>query len=842
MLSQKNSEAIFKAVPVPCLILSPDKPRFTILEVNNAYSKVTKTKESDLINKSILEAVPENTEELNTIRVKNLWASLDQVLATKVPHKMAIQKYDIPVSNDQESEVRYYRPENIPVLDEKEEVEYIIHAVMDVTGSVLSGEREKTVRNKLLKSQEYYRSLFDYNPDAVFSFDLNGNFLSVNEGLARLLKRSTDELLKTPFTSFVAPEDLKAVSDHLKKAGKGEIQYYNTDMITAFGNRLSVNITNLPIVVNDRIIGVHGIAKDITKAVKVAKELQQSREQLQKIIDQSLDVICTIDEEGNFVKVGAASKIVWGYLPEELVGKKYITLVYEEDIDLTIKAERDVRSGSKVTSFENRYKRKNGEIIPVIWSAKWDDNEKIFYCVAKDATEIKKAEKQLKEYNNRISTILESITDGFYAVDKNWIVTYWNKKAEEMFGLSRENILGKNLWEVYQDAISFKFYEKFHYAISENVSSHFEEYYPPINKWLEISAYPSEDGLSIYFRDITERKYAEEQIRLSKERYDILAKATNDVIWDWDLNHSKILWNNTLQIEIGYNILETDTNWWYEHIHPEDRERVIHKIHDYIDNARAKWNDEYRFLCADGSYKYFYDRGFLILDEQQNPVRMIGAMQDITAQKEEEHRLKLLESVITNATDAIMITDAEPIDEPGPKIVYVNKAFTEMTGYSKEETIGRSPRFLQGPKSDRAELNRLRKALENSETCEIETINYKKNGEEFRIHMAISHVANNINKVTHLIAIIRDITERMKNIQAIKEQNERLREISWTQSHLVRAPLARIMGLIYVLSKTESHGKTQEEILQSILNSAKELDNVIRDIVYKTEIVNSSEK
>lgn len=142
--------------------------------------------------------------------------------------------------------------------------------------------------------------------------------------------------------------------------------------------------------------------------------------------------------------------------------------------------------------------------------------------------------------------------------------------------------------------------------------------------------------------------------------------------------------------------------------------------------------------------------------------KIISVSRDVTAKKKEEQRLKLLESVITNTNDAILITEAEPFDEPGPRILYVNEAFTKMTGYTAEEVIGKSPRILQGPNSDKAELARLSKAVRNWESCEITTINYKKNGDEFWINLSVSPVADKTGWYTHWISIERDVTEKKK--------------------------------------------------------------------------------
>ncbi len=268
---------------------------------------------------------------------------------------------------------------------------------------------------------------------------------------------------------------------------------------------------------------------------------------------------------------------------------------------------------------------------------------------------------------------------------------------------------------------------------------------------------------------LIENRTAEESIRKSNDRYDIVAKATSDVIWDWDLLHDSIMWNKGLNGILGY---EEDNNttyadWWSSKLHPDDRKRVMDNISLHIQNKIIKWQDEYRFLCGDGSYCYIFDRGFLLTDEENVPVRMIGAMQDITKQKKEEHRLKLLESVITNASDAVMITDAATSGTPGNNIIYINDAFTKMTGYQPEELIGQNPDILQGERTSLTEQKRLKKAIKHFKSCEAELINYKKNGEEFWVNIAISPVADSNGIYTHWIAIERDVTARKKEDQEI---------------------------------------------------------------------------
>lgn len=206
---------------------------------------------------------------------------------------------------------------------------------------------------------------------------------------------------------------------------------------------------------------------------------------------------------------------------------------------------------------------------------------------------------------------------------------------------------------------------------------------------------------------------------------------------------------------------------------------------------------------------------------------------DITTMKKKEHHLELLESVVTNATDSILVTEAVAPDR-NHTIVYVNDALTKMTGYTQKELLGKTPRVLQGPKTDKAELARAVKCLEESAPCEFEIVNYKKNGEEFWMHLAIVPITNSTGLATHYISIGRDVTERFENIEAIKDQNKKLSDIAWVQSHNVRGPLARIKGLVDLLSN-HSHSEDDTELIAYLIFAANEMDSIISEITKKTE-------
>lgn len=315
---------------------------------------------------------------------------------------------------------------------------------------------------------------------------------------------------------------------------------------------------------------------------------------------------------------------------------------------------------------------------------------------------------------------------------------------------------------------------------------------------------------------------------LERDNLKALIDNTNDLMWSVDSDFKLITCNRAF------------------------KEKIEFLSHTTKNKERGVWPIGFRFIT-------FYERAFsgesfteieysndpvdLWLEIVFSPIRkgegIIAAScyaRDITNIRNEEHRLKLLESVVSNASDSVLITEASPLDGAGPKIVYVNNAFIRMTGYQWGEIIGKTPRMFQGPKSDKVELDRSIKCLSRSETCEIEIINYKKNGEEFWMHIAIAPVADSHGVSTHFISIGRDVTERVKNVAAIREQNRKLRDIAWVQSHDVRGPLARIKGLVNLLS-INSHSENDTELIGYLRVSSNEMDDVLRKIMTKAEEV-----
>jgi PAS domain S-box-containing protein len=228
----------------------------------------------------------------------------------------------------------------------------------------------------------------------------------------------------------------------------------------------------------------------------------------------------------------------------------------------------------------------------------------------------------------------------------------------------------------------------------------------------------------------------------------------------------------------------------------------------------------------------------------RNPAGQIGGIvaviTDVTAQKIQTEQLRLLQSVVINTNDAVVITEAEPIESGGPKILYVNQAFTAITGYQPQEILGKTPRILQGVKTDRTELDKVRIALSKWESVTAEVINYRKDGSEFWNEFSLVPVADARGFYTHWIAVQRDTTRR-KQLDEIRLALEREQELSSLKtrffsmaSHEFRTPLSTALAAAQLLENsqitwenTEKRLRNLHRIQDSVRNMVQLLDDIL---------------
>ena len=309
------------------------------------------------------------------------------------------------------------------------------------------------------------------------------------------------------------------------------------------------------------------------------------------------------------------------------------------------------------------------------------------------------------------------------------------------------------------------------------------------------------------------------------ELYELIAKLTNDTVYDLNLVDDEITWNESFFSNFGYRSTKSTTDWWVQRVHPDDRESIEKSINVAIAERHSKWEYEYRFCCEDGSYKFVSERGLILLDEEGGkPVRMIGIMQNIQEQKTAVHQIERLSLVAKNVNNLVVISDAED------RVVWVNKAFETHTGYMLEEITGRAPRdFLSGPQTSESTLSGIEGHLHGKTAFTTELINYNKAGQPYWVQIDCTSYHDPISNQVGYVAIQTVITERKQYEQLILKNNAAFREIARISSHDVRRPLSSILGLVKLI-ESELNEHELAECLKLLNRSAAELDSLIHNI------------
>lgn len=756
------------------------------------------------------------------------------------------------------------------------------------------------------------------------------------DSLAELVNRSlqfSEQLIADRRKKGIAAVTLLVPADaiHTIDLARKVLRHIQTNEKQLLADRQKLNTTDAEEASNELLL-LAGIAAILFALFIIALSRFLRSRQVQErqntyaaaLVNNVQDAIISTDKDLLIRSWNKAAEQLYGWKAEEVVGKNGPQLMQTRFKTQTSGAVINnlVESGYFRGEVEQVTKSGKRVLVQANSSAMYDEKGAFMGAVSvnRDITEQKMMERELLELNSKLeekirekvtelSNVFERIRDGFIALDRNWNYTYVNKKAAEMLNLTPAEMMGKNIWELFPATVHSGLANAYRRAMEQQEFTSVEAYYVSLELWLENHIYPSHDGISVFFRDITHRKQTEEDLRISKERYDFLSKTTSDSIFDWDLVHNELFRiNKSIEEIFGYPRVEAkDVDaFWEKTAHPDDWPEVMRKRKEiFADPTKNMWEDEYRFRRNTGEYGYIRARGYVIRDASGKAIRSIGASQDITEkrkaedalqksellfrtlvekgpevivmidaggqviyvspssekvlgyqyqdrvgksalehihpedipsakkalyklsqqpgatdtaqwrhlhadgswhwidgtasnqlhdpairaivlnfrdvtrQKEEEDQLRLLESVVTHANDGVVITEAEPIDgEDHPKIVYVNKSFTKTTGYTAAEVIGKTPRILQGPDTDRHELDRLRQHLQKWEPCEVEVINYRKNGEPFWHNISISPLADRNGWFTYWIAIQRDVTERKKVEEELRQKNTELKRLS----------------------------------------------------------------
>jgi PAS domain S-box-containing protein len=312
-------------------------------------------------------------------------------------------------------------------------------------------------------------------------------------------------------------------------------------------------------------------------------------------------------------------------------------------------------------------------LLDFIYEPVVDENGRVtgIFVEGHDATEAHRAEAELRESEERNRRIVEGVKDhSIFTVDADNQVLDWTPGAETVFGWSADEMKGSSADILFTPEDRAAGVPQCELATARAQGCANDERWhirrDGSRFFANGSVRPLHDvhggvaGFIKIARDETERRATEAALRETEQRYRLASKATNDAIWDWDLASNRIDWNEAVTKLFGYgqDDVEPTSDWWFEHIHPDDREIVDGSIHSVIDGAGDHWSAEYRFRRGDGTFAHVFDRGHVIRDEHGRATRMIGAMLDLTERKRAEEQLRelneTLESRVVERTAELM--------------------------------------------------------------------------------------------------------------------------------------------------------------------------------------------
>ncbi|WP_138429314.1 PAS domain S-box protein [Fodinibius saliphilus] len=590
---------------------------------------------------------------------------------------------------------------------------------------------------------------------------------------------------------------------------------------------------------------IYGSTQEITERKKVELKLRDTRQKLKDIVEHSTNMFYRHDPNHVLSYVSPQSEEFLGYKPEQ-AKKRWTKFVTDHPINEKgfKKTQKAIDTGESQPPFELQLVKGNGEKIwvqvneaPIV-----EDGETIAIVGSlTDITERKEYEEQLEQ----LSLVAAKTTDIIVITDADANITWANDAFEELMEYSPEEYLGANPTDLLHgpetdQETSRRIVDAVEAA--ESVQDVIVNYSQTGKKyWLDVTIDPifnaqgeCERIISVE-KDVTEQVERKRKLQESVERYDIVSKATSDTIWDFDLEENINRYSRNLETMFGYGKTEVTNpkKWWKDKIHPEDYPRVIEQIEQALESKKDRFQMEYRFKAYDGVYKFIYDRAFIVSDDDGNPVRMIGAMQDVTQQKAEKKWLKLFESAVSNTTESVAILQGEPTDGVGRKILYVNNAFKKMTGYSSEEILGGTIDMLIGPENDSTARKTVEDALENWEPVDAEFLNYKKNGEAFWVRVSLSPVRDEEGLYSHWICVGRNITDRRERENKLRDSLNEKEILLMEIHHRVKNNLAVVSGMMQL----QAYEAEEEDLKQKLFDSVVRIKTMgsIHELLYKSE-------
>lgn len=461
-------------------------------------------------------------------------------------------------------------------------------------------------------------------------------------------------------------------------------------------------------------------------------------------------------------QVNRALCTLLGYAESELLASNFRDLTHPGDVDRSVADIDRVMAGeSDAYAFDQRYVRKDGHVIWMHVSGSLVHDEqgapRYFASQMVDITARKEEEIERAATQQRTRQVLERITDGFFALDREWCFTYVNEAAELMLGRTRQELLGTNIWVTFPEAVESPVHASYQQAMAEGVTTTVEFFFTPLDYWVEARAYSSPDGLSVFFHDVTASRQLVNELRESERKFRSLVDHLPAVVYilAGDERQTTTYFSPRLKDLTGYTPSEAiawrKASPWLSAIHPEDRVRVGAEAARAV-AAGAPFRAEYRHARKDGTYVWVLDEGVPVHDDAGTIVNWHGVLLDVSDRVQAEEERSHLASIVESAEDGILSTTLDGT------ITSWNHGAEKLFGYRVDEAIGQPVTMVRPPEwitdiDDLVDGVRYGDSIVGHETERM-----TRDGRRIRVSLSISPIRDVNGSIVGIATISRDVT------------------------------------------------------------------------------------
>ncbi len=541
--------------------------------------------------------------------------------------------------------------------------------VIGVFISFKNTSKEELHFKALQQTQESLRKIMDYSLDIICTLNAAGFYVQISAAAERIWGYKIDEIIGKHYTEFITPDSIEPTYDTeiYLKSGK-ELRNFENSIYTKDG---AVVFMEWSANWDDKVELMYCVGRNITDKKEADLKILQSEQRFKSLVQDGSDLVGILDEGGNYIYVSPTSIQVLGYKPEELVNNNAFGFIHPEDIERLKENFASINTHTKIKIAPFRFRHHSGEYrwIETLLTNLMDEPSVKGYVVnSKDITERIKAEEAIQFS----AKLLDTIGQSAIATKLDGTITYWNKAAEIIYGYGAEEAIGENIMDLTPAPDSFEKSATIMDKLKKGESWSGEflvkrkdgTIFPAaITNTPVLDQHGKVCGIIGISSDITERKIAERELELANERHSLVLKATNEVVWDWDMETNMVIRSaDNMKILFGYDVNDNinDAGFWKSNLHPDEEKEVNAKFYNFINDPKQYYVDcAYRFKTANGSYADVHDKGFAIRNKEGKAVRMIGSVRDVSDLKREEVKLKLINEELKQQAKELEFSNRE---------------------------------------------------------------------------------------------------------------------------------------------------------------------------------------